>query len=230
MEVPKIDISDSADDSSSDRNEKEHTGNGIEYHNEVAHLPFNGLKNELKQQSMKQSINNDKSYDEEDSFIKLLSEDDDPVNTDTDSDVRPNPVETEELDMITNIPPVIKHLSRSADIRKSRSVSPTSESENPTDGNLSSRDIKNGCDIHIQIQGTDGKIISESNEFEDTLPSILLHDNSGCTAKKDVSNATKRVSFEHSAMLRSACVEGNLDLVKSLNFNEGRDIEGKTIK
>ena len=141
MEVPKIDISDSTDDSSSDRNEIEHTGNGTEYHNEVAHLPFNGSKNELKQQSMKQTINKDKSYDEEDSFIKLLSEDDDPVNTDTDSDVRPHPVETEELDMIANIPTVIKHLSRSADIRKSRSISPINESENHTNGNLSSQDI-----------------------------------------------------------------------------------------
>ena len=43
--------------------------------------------------------------------------------------------------------------------------------------------------------------------------------------KKD---ARKRVSFEHSSMLRSACVEGNLELVKSLDFSGGsRDIDGK---
>ena len=41
-------------------------------------------------------------------------------------------------------------------------------------------------------------------------------------------SARKSVSFEHSSMLRSACVEGNLELVKSLDFSGGsRDIDGK---
>ena len=64
---------------------------------------------------------------EEEAYIKLLSEDDEAVNTDEDSDVIPVPVETQDLEMVNGIPPIIKNLSRSADIRKSRSLSPSND-------------------------------------------------------------------------------------------------------
>ena len=222
ISIPEIDILNLTDDSFSDCNDEKCTAKGVKTCNRLTKPLINGSQqNKLK--------NNDRSYDEEDSFIKLLSEDDDPVNTDTDSDVRTHPVESEELDMITNVPPVIINSSRSADIRKSRSLSPANENDtcdigNVTNQKLASGDKKNGCDIKINIQGENGELISEAYDSEDALLPILSND------KKGGSNATKRVSFEHSAMLRSACVEGNLDLVKSLYFSAGRDIEGNAFR
>ena len=222
-------------DSFSECNNEKYAAKGDEHKDNETILKNGESQKITREIPIKNSIENGKTYDEEDSFIKLLSEDDAAANTDSDSDVRTHPVETEELDMITNIPPVIKNLSRSADIRKSRSVSPSNEVDanedrNTADGFIPCRDKNNGSDIKIKIQGENGEIISESYESQAKLPPILTIDNPEYNEKKNSSNATKRVSFEHSAMLRSACVEGNLDLVKSLNFSGGRDIEGKLLK
>ena len=216
-------------------NGDKNAANGDEHRDNETILKNSESQKTAKDIPYKNSIENGKTYEEEDSFIKLLSEDDAAANTDSDSDVRTHPVETEELDMITKIPPVIKNLSRSADIRKSRSISPsnevdTCEDRNTADRFMSCRNKNNGSEIKIKIQGENGEIISESYESQDKLPPILTVDNPEYNEKKNSSNATKRVSFEHSAMLRSACVEGNLDLVKSLNFSGGRDIEGKILK
>ena len=83
------------------------------------------------------------------------------------------------------------------------------------------------CDIRISIEEVNDSV--DRTETENTKLPLKTNDVSTCNGKKESPNSRKRVSFEHSAMLRSACVEGNLELLKSLNFSVGRDIEGNLL-
>jgi hypothetical protein len=212
-------------------NEQNEMSNFTVLKNEIPNTQISWASKEVEIETENKSTNHESTIGEDDSFIKLLSEeDDDPVNTDEDSDVMTHPVTTQDLEMVSNIPPVIKNASRSAGIRTSRSLSPYNEHEScviddSTNETVSINGEKTTCDIKINVEDENG--IVKSTEREIGKLSIKANDDGTCKVKKESPNSTKRVSFEHSAMLRSACVEGNLDLVKSLNFGMGRDIKGK---
>ena len=186
-----------------------------------------GLEKEQMSSSTRNvSTNIGETSGEDDSFIKLLSEDDDPVNTDEDSDVMTVPPEAQNPEMIRQIPAIIKNSSRTADIRKSGSLSPPNDDSSSDLRNARTSSIEeNGvCDIKINVEVDDTKRSEKKEAIDDPDQSASNSEVNG-TVKKD---SRKRVSFEHSSMLRSACIEGNLELVKSLDFSGGsRDIDGK---